>query len=521
MPDRWLTKTIDVEGGIFENLNPISQGEEIPGSLLEGVNFEADASGGYRRISGYAKFDSSALDGTGKVKGVFIFDDGVIGIREQDMYFSTGSGWSSAINTSSLASAATKYRGHLYDWSIPTARKIIIVNSEDFPVRYDGTTFDHLTTTNFPNLTTDLQGATSVWSFKRHMFFTKGQILYFSAPGDETSTNPVDGGGAIQIGREVNALRDFRDALYIFGPDSIHKLTGNNSTDFSIQVVTEDLGLSAQDSIQEIGGDLIYLSEDGLRTIAGTERIGDIELGNLTRTIDGRISALDFESGNKDVSSVLLKKKNQYRIFSGDSTQVTAEARGILGSLRRQRDGNIRWEWYDTLGIDVAAAHSGKISNVETIVHGDFSGFVYTQETGSDFNTANISARLQFPFWPYTNEDGTINNDIRKTLYKMEVYMTSEGAVTPTMGMILDYLNTTRIQPDSFDGSTGTSGFVVYDGIDSIYDSVLYDTESDIITKFNLIGTCFNSSFFVESNDTNESYTIQLLTIQYGVGGRR
>lgn len=521
MPDRWLTKEVTIEGGIFENLNPIVQGDSIPGSLIEGRNFEADLDGGYRRISGYEKFESLALTGSGKVKGVFVFKDGVIGIRGQNIYHSLGSGWGSAINTSLMDSNAIKYRGHIYDWSIPSTQKIIIVNSKDYPVTYDGTTFTHLTNAVFPSIAVDLQGATSVWSFKRHMFFTKGQILYFSAPGDETSTNPVDGGGAIQIGREVFALHEFRDSLYVFGPTSIHKLTGNNSSDFSIERVTENLGLSAQDSIQEIGGDLVFLSHDGLRTIAGTERIGDIALDNLTRNIDSRIAALDYESGNKDVSSVLIKKKNQYRIFSGDTTQATAEARGILGSLRRQIDGQVRWEWFDILGIDVSAAHCGPINNIETIVHGDFSGFVYKQETGSSFNTANVNARLQFPYWSYANEDGTINNKIRKTLYKMSVYMNSEGVVDPTLGMILDYLDTTRIQPESFSGSTGTSGFVIFDGIDSIFDSVLFDTEADVITNFNLIGTCFNSSFFIESNDTKDSYSVELLVVDYGVGGRR
>lgn len=519
--DRWLTKTVQLEGGILENIPPIIQGQSFEGSLLEGVNFEPSTTGGYSRLRGYSKYETSAVPGAGRVKGVFVFKDGVIAARSQNIYYSTGSGWGSALNSTLFNSSSTKFRGYVYDFSIPSTEKIIIVNSFDYPVTFDGTTFTHLTNSSFSKVPTDLEGATSVASFKRHMFLTKGQVVYFSAPGDETSFSPIDGGGAIQLGREVFALHEWRDSLYIFGPESIHKIVGDNSTNFSVQSVTEDLGTFYPDSIKEIGGDLIYLTQDGLRTIAGTERIGDIALDNLTRTIDGRLTLLDFRTGNKEISCAVLRQKNQYRLFAGDSTLSRTDSRGILGALRRSLDGNINWEWFDTLGIQASTADSGFIGRTETIVHGDFDGFVYRQENGSSFDGNPISARLKFPFWTYANADGTINNEVRKTLYKLRIYMTSEGPVSPTIGATLDFLDSEKIQPATFDGSTGTSGFFTYGDSLSVYDTSTYAEDTEILTNFNLIGTCFNSSFFIESNDTKEPYTVETITVQYGVGGRR
>ena len=82
MVDRLLTKTVLPEGGLITNLSPVLQGKVAEGSLIEAQNFETDnAEGGYRRISGYSKFDSTEVTGTGAVLGVFVFNEGVIGMR--------------------------------------------------------------------------------------------------------------------------------------------------------------------------------------------------------------------------------------------------------------------------------------------------------------------------------------------------------------------------------------------------------------------------------------------------------
>ena len=55
--------------------------------------------------------------------------------------------------------------------------------------------------------------------------------------------------------------------------------------DSSIVPVAENVGCLSGYSIQEIGGDLIFLAPDGLRTVAGTARIGDVELGTVSKAI--------------------------------------------------------------------------------------------------------------------------------------------------------------------------------------------------------------------------------------------
>lgn len=513
MVDRLLTKTIIPEGGMITNLSPVLQGQIAEGSLIEAQNFEPDnANGGYRRISGYTKFDSDAITGSGAVLGVFVFNSGVIGARGTAIYHSSGSGWTQ-ISTAAMSGSATKYRGHRYRF---TTEKIIIVNGFDYPVRWDGTTFDHMTNANFADIPTDVQGVSAVWSFKNHMFMAKGELVFFSIPGDETDYRTAGGGGIINVGFEVTAMRAFRGVLYLFGPTVIMKITGSDSTDFSVLPVSNELGIVAPDTLQEVGGDIVFLSRDGIRTLSSilTLDIDDINLFNISKQIDNEIKLLDFDSGNKELSTVVIREKDQYRLFAADSTEPSSSSRGLLGGLRRQSTGDINWEWFDLIGIQANCADSGFINDEEKIVHGDFSGFVHTQESGNDFDGTAINARIRFPYWSFDDLH------IRKILHSLTTHFTEEGTINPTIGYTLDFLDIKRIQPSSFSNLQTTVSFALYDT--AIWDTDVYgDDAQNIITEQKLIGTCKNVSFFVTSNDSLAPYSLQLISVQYGLGGRR
>ena len=69
----------------------------------------------------------------------------------------------------------------------------------------------------------------------------------------------------------------------------------------------------AGQTIQEFAGDLIFLGPDGLRTIAGTARIGDVELGTISSNVQSLFDANLANSG--EFTSLVIPNKTQYRIF--------------------------------------------------------------------------------------------------------------------------------------------------------------------------------------------------------------
>ncbi len=57
----------------------------------------------------------------------------------------------------------------------------------------------------------------------------------------------------------------FRDDLIIFCKNSIYKLVNiNSSSTIAVQPITKNIGCLDGDSIQEIGGQLLFLGPDGV-----------------------------------------------------------------------------------------------------------------------------------------------------------------------------------------------------------------------------------------------------------------
>ena len=88
-------------------------------------------------------------------------------------------------------------------------------------------------------------------------------VLFFLVPFTEDDFDT--GAGEIKVGDVVTGLKVFRDELFIFCQRKIYKLTGTSSSNFALAEVAKNVGTIAHHSIQELGGDLIFLAADGLK----------------------------------------------------------------------------------------------------------------------------------------------------------------------------------------------------------------------------------------------------------------
>ena len=61
MADRVETFAVSCTGGLVTNQPTLAQAAQMPGTARELVNFEPSVEGGYRRINGYSKYNSSPL----------------------------------------------------------------------------------------------------------------------------------------------------------------------------------------------------------------------------------------------------------------------------------------------------------------------------------------------------------------------------------------------------------------------------------------------------------------------------
>ena len=121
----------------------------------------------------------------------------------------------------------------------------------------------------------------------------------------------------------------------MFAKNSIHKLINiNDPVNIRIDPITENVGCLSGYSIQEIGGDLLFLSPDGIRTIAGTARIiGDVELSSVSRQIQSLIGDIADSINTFTIDSCVLRSKSQYRLFYTDKTLGSTVSKGIIGTF--------------------------------------------------------------------------------------------------------------------------------------------------------------------------------------------
>lgn len=508
----WKTKSIPLSGGTRYDIVPVLRDAVAPGSLIDCLNFHSGETGGYERVKGYDKYSTTEVPGSGRVLGCFVFNDGVIACRGTDIYFGTGSGWGSAINPSTRTGAG-QYRATKYRWS---ESRIVLVDGVNDPVRYNGT--------SAIDLTDAPAGATCVSEFKNHLFFGKDATLTFSAPNDDTVYTTMAGGGTIVVGDTITNLKVWRNELYVFCRNSIKKISGDDASTFELKEVTKDIGCRFPDTVQEIGGDLIFLGPDGLRPISGTDKFGDINIDVVSNPVKSYITDKleEYEAGQ--ITSVIVSERSQYRLFFGASTDAAADAPGLIASLVTGQTG-ISWEFFPLKGFHVSSTDQGIVNSGLTnlTVHGGYDGFIYKQEFGDNFAGSNINAFVQLPYLVFDDPA------VRKTIYRIKIYVEVEGGAIAelTCQLSLDDGDFTVIQPNAIDMTSNFPATVAIYGFSggigggSLYGTAVYGQGAQSTYRVNAIGSGFNISFKFSSEDTLPQYTIKTVIIEYVMEARQ
>ena len=234
-----------------------------------------------------------------------------------------------------------KTRAARYNFS--GTEKMVIVDGVNIPALYDGTTF-----TRLDEAPTDILGADFVTSFKNQLFFAINNVIVFSAPFTDNNFTAAAGAGTVSVGGTVTGLIVFREQLIIFTESSILQLTGNTIADFQLKPVTIDIGCIDSDTIQETGGDVMFLGPDGLRLLSATDRIGDFGLAVVSKTIQSEFTS--FITSNTSFASVVIREKSQYRLLGFNTNITQNNAKGILGT-QFAGQGGAQMAWAETRGI--------------------------------------------------------------------------------------------------------------------------------------------------------------------------
>jgi len=444
MPD--LSETTPVafncEGGLVLNRSTFMM---KPGEALELENFEPDIEGGYRRINGFSKYVSAIVPATAssseKVLMVATFGDYVVAARGTSIYSATagGSSWTSR---DSGRTSAGKYSFERFNFD--GNDKLIVADGANAPTVFNTSfTATDVSSGGGGEVSTAVTGAKYVVSFKEHMFYAgmsaAKQELVFSVPFDEDNFATGSGAGTIKVDDEITGLKVFRDDLFIFCQNRIFKLSGTSTSNFAITAVTRDIGCINGDTIQEFAGDLIFLGPDGLRTVAGTARIGDVELG----TISSNVQSLFDENlaSASEFDSVVIPDKTQYRIFFTKDGQGENATNGVTCVMKGQT-----FEFSKLRGIKPACTDSFVSAGNVIVLHGAYSGgYVYRQESGNDFDGTTILGKYRSPDMTFGDAG------IRKHMQRVIVNYKPESSIDADLFLRYDYESRDSARPSAYE----------------------------------------------------------------------
>ena len=319
--------------------------------------------------------------------------------------------------------------------------------------------------------------------------------------------------GEIDVGDIIVGIKVFRNSLIIFCKNSIFELTSLDSTPI-IKSITKNIGCVNANSIQEIGGDLIFLAPDGLRTVAGTARIDDVEIGSISRKILPLINNLLTNIQQFTLSSMVIRERSQYRLFYHKSGQGQSGQLGIIGTFKFDSNGVPAFEWSEAKGMDLKFCSSELNPQNEEVKFGaNETGYIYEIDKGNNFDGANINAKFQTPDMDYGD------NGLRKSLYTVKANIKPEGT-QPDLKMRIryDFESTDVPQPGSVAvgnlAATSLYGTAVFGT--STYGAVTLPSKRMLVT-----GSGFSNNFRFFSNDTNAAYAVNGLFVSFIAGGRR
>jgi hypothetical protein len=507
MRTNWETYPIELKGGLITNLPSLQQGINAPGSASVLINFEPSTDGGYQKVLGYSKWSVNQLSGSGEVQGVIsVNEEDTIAVRGGRYYLSKNAGtWTEKLDSS--GAAGTKIRHAVYNFN--GTPKIVMVNGATKPVIFTSGAETIAIDSGAPS---DVDGAAYVVNHKNHLFFAKGPNLVFTAPFTDNDYAPGNGAGVINVGDTIVGLISFREQLIVFSKDRINVLGGNSQSDFVMQPVTTKTGCINGDTIQEVGGDILYLGPDGIRYLSATDKNDDFALERASENIQSLVT--DTITSGAQYSSTVVRGKAQYRIFKWTPGDKYLSIGYLATRFNDQASSGIAWARLE--GFKVYCIDSKQYSGEEVILFANDDGYVYKLENGFSLDGDEIRCSYKTPDLPVTDPR------LRKTWYKLTTYFESDFEISVDLQVILDSGSSNVVQPQAITiTTTGASTVFFWDGATTLWDSFTWSEAVDPVITQNLIGSSKTISFnFYESSATS-NFLLDTLVLEFRQNDRK
>ena len=227
---------------------------------------------------------------------------------------------------------------------------------------------------------------------KNHLFlaYPQGQLQHSNLGDPMTYTTSA---GSIGLGDEIQQLQTLRaDVLGIFQTNRVSLLYGASKATWDLKFHSQSANTRA-DSVQEIGGNAVYVNDAGIMSLAGTQAFGDFDALNLgvdvNRTLDSLLTGYQ--------SSTLSKAASQYRIY-GVAKQALVMS-FAAGTIAPQTISFTKLKYQH----QPVCSAVGTIANEEAMFFGTDDGWVMRERTGTTYDGTAITAFFRTSYWHSKN----------------------------------------------------------------------------------------------------------------------
>ena len=360
----------------------------------------------------------------------------------------------------------------------------------------------------------DLNGANSppdphyVSVFKNTGFYagmsSNPQEVIFTAPLTLDDFSAANGAGSFIIDSPVTGMIVFRDSLFIFSANRIYKLVGTSQADYQLQPITREIGCRNGWTIKEFAGDVVFLGPDGLRTIAGTDKIGDVDLGTISKPVQ---ELFQNKTNVDDFDAVVIPNKTQYRILFGENGVPAVSTSGVI--CVRKENG---YEFATTKGLRASCSDSEVYLGSFYVVHGDFNGYVYRDEISNTFDGSTIVGRYRSP--------DIIAGDagIRKAFQRVIINYAPEGSVNADLFLRYDYEDSNAPRPEAYPFDSSQVAALYGAGE---YGQSTYGGQSDPLIRQPVEGSGFSVALRVVDSGVSAPYSLKGFQLEFTVAARR
>jgi hypothetical protein len=361
-----------LNGGLNSTASPLTLQPNESSKLL---NIDFDKFGSAQKRNGYTPINTGdALNSGAQVTGLHWFEksDGTTKL----LYVTCGD----KIYTNDLTSTFTDVTGGMTITSGSLCKfqtflnTVMMCNGVDAPIKSTGGVFTAMT------LPTDITIPRWIKTFNAYTFFADSVVGGIRQPSrlNWSTINSIDTWNdadfaliSMNDGQRITGLEVLGDRLVIFKDRSIWigQFTGDVDVPFSFQKTQSHVGCVSGYSISFIDNGLAFLGEDGVYFFDGNQ---SFKLSNrLNETFWG-----NNVSKNNLCCSMYQKFKNRYWVSQFKSGRTNAE------QVITYDNFNEAFSIYE--GMSPSAMVMVYSSGREIPVFGDYSGYVYQCDTGSN-----------------------------------------------------------------------------------------------------------------------------------------